>query len=145
MSVEIILVPAQAVEAMWPQASPHLEPSIAMSRGCFEPVDVLAACAAGGMQLWLAADGNEIIGALVTELRDFPRKRLARVMFAGGKHVRRWYAEADKAIEDWSRAWGCAALSASGRKGWARLIGGEEIAVELWRDLSVAPSSQEIH
>lgn len=140
MSVEIILVPPAAVAGMWPEVEPHLEPAIRMSRGCYEPEDVMAFCAGGGMQLWLAYEGDKLLGAIVTELVDFPRRRMTRAPFAGGKDIRRWYAAMDAAVEAWGRSWGATGISAMGRKGWAKILNAQEIGVEYWRDFE-----REIH
>lgn len=136
--VEIIQVPPSAVAGMWSEVEPLLEPAIRMSRGCYEPQDVMAFCAAGGMQLWVAYDGDKLIGSIVTELVDFPRRRITRAVFAGGKakEVRHWYAPMDAAVEAWGRSWGASAIMASGRKGWGRIVNAEEIGVDLWRDFA---------
>ncbi len=145
--VEIILVPGPVVPEVWAETEPHLLPSIALAHGCFEPHDVVVLCVAGAMQLWIAADGEEIIGATITEIVDFPRKRAARIVFAGGKNLRRWYGLMDKAVDEWSRSWGCHAILAGGRRGWSRLAKMEETGVLFWRDLAEpsTPSSNEVH
>lgn len=132
--VEIIQVPPSAVEGMWPEVEPHLKPSIEMSRGCFEPVDVMAFCVGGGFQLWVAYDGDNLIGAIVTELIDFPRRRMTRAPFAGGKDILKWYAAMDAAVEAWGRSWGATGICAVGRKGWTRILNAKEVGVEYWRD-----------
>lgn len=119
---------------MWPEVEPHLVPAIEMSRGCFEAVDVMALCATGAMQLWVAYDGDDLVGAIVTELVDFPRRRMTRAPFAGGKDIRRWYAAMDAAVESWGRSWGSTGICAIGRKGWSKILNASEVGREYWRD-----------
>ncbi len=124
-----------SVTDVWPLARPHLEPSIALSRGRYETDDVGILCARGFMQLWVATRDEKVIGAMVTELVNFPRKREARTVFAGGTDLRRWYRLASEAVEDWGRSWGCTALSAVGRPGWGRLVGAEADGVCIYREI----------
>jgi hypothetical protein len=135
--VEIMQIPATLAEVAWPQALPLLTAPIGMSRGCFEPEDVLAICVSGGGQLWLAVDGEEAIAAYVTEIYQYPRKRVVRALFAGGKTgtMQRWLEPMVAAIEHWAREqWGCQGIEAVGRKGWSRMLDGEEVGVYLCRD-----------
>lgn len=142
--VEILLIPPDMVPDAWPMAEPLLVEPIGMSRGCYEPQDVMVECAAGECQLWLATSGENAIAAYVTKITQYPRKRVVRAMFAGGKPgtMQQWLEPMVKAIEDWSRTWGCTAIEAAGRKGWSRVVDGEQIAVHLWRDF---PAMQEVH
>lgn len=138
---EIIQVPCNAVRAVWPAVAEYLQPAIDMSLGCFAPDDVVVGCEAGNMTLFVAVDGDRYLGATVAEIVQFPRRRAARVVFGGGIEMRRWYAEMDEAVDAWGRAWGCTLLLAQGRRGWARLGKGNEMAL-LWRDI---PSESEVH
>lgn len=134
--VEILPIPPTAVAVAWPQALPLLEKPIGMSKGCYLPEDVLAACQTGGMQLWLAAEGEDLLAAYVTEIVDYPRKRIVRAAFAGGvpQTMDRWLEPMVNMIEAWSKQVGCQSFAATGRKGWSRKVEGEEIGVILWRD-----------
>lgn len=136
MSIEILGVTPNAVAVAWKTALPLLEKPISMSQGCYLPEDVAAACQMGEMQLWLAADGEEVVAAYVTEVTTYPRKRVVRAVFAGGKPhtIQHWLDPMVDGIETWARAIGCVAITAMGRKGWARVVEGEEVATVLWRD-----------
>jgi len=134
--IEFLPVPASSVPDMWPLVLPHLAPSIALSRGRYEPEDVGILCARGHMQLWIAGRGDDqVIGAMVTEIAVYPRKRVARTVFAGGTDLRRWYRLASDAVEAWGRSWGCQGLEACGRRGWGRLVGAEEDGTWIYRDI----------
>lgn len=135
-SIEILQVPVDAVPTVWPDALPHLLPPIEMSRGCFEPEDVERLCAHGDMQLWLAADGEDVLAAYVTEIVQYPRKRRIRAVFAGGKPhtMDQWLEPMVQAIEAFSRQWACQGIEAMGRKGWTKVVDGEVVGTYLCRD-----------
>jgi len=134
---EILHIPAELVPQAWPMALPLLVEPISMSRGCFEPDDVARMCFTGNAQLWLAVDDTGPIAAYVTEVYQYPRKRVVRALFAGGKPhtLHQWLEPMVNAIEKWSReAWACQGIEAVGRKGWARVLDGEQVGVYLCRD-----------
>lgn len=139
--VEVIQVPGSAVAAVWPSVRDYLAPSVAMSLGCFTDGDVMAACEAGAMTLFVAVDEDQYLGAVVCEVRQFPRRRANCIVFAGGREMRRWYRPMEDAVSDWSRAWGCTLFIAQGRRGWSRVAKGNEMAL-LWRDIG---PREEVH
>lgn len=136
MTVEILSVTPNAVAGIWPAILPMLEKPIGLSQGCYLPEDVVAACQLGHMQLWVAAESEEVLAAYVTEITAYPRKRVIRAVFAGGKphSMTRWLEPMVQAIEDFGKAVGCASITAMGRRGWSRVVEGEEVATVLWRD-----------
>lgn len=142
MTVEIILVPPPAVEVVWSSCEPLLQDSIDSMQGCYLPEDVKAACQMGmwqpgGMTLLIAAKGEEILAAYTLETANFPRKRLLRVAFAGGKpHTRdEWLGEMVTAIDGVAKQIGALTVLAAGRRGWAKVLDAREVGVVLWRDV----------
>lgn len=137
MTVSVMRIHPELVPEAWPMAEPLLAEAIAMSRGCFEPEDILLLCHTGNAQLWLAGEGGEPLAAYVTEVYQYPRKRVIRALFAGGKKgtMNKWLEPMVKAIEHWAIThWGCAGIEAIGRKGWTRVLDGEQVGVYLCRD-----------
>lgn len=75
--------------------------------------DIVAGVAANEMQFWPGASS-----VIVTQIVDFPRKKVLHVFLAGGV-----LAEIEimaPLIADWGRARGCTSIMLSGRKGWQR-------------------------
>lgn len=144
--IEILRIHPELVPEAWPMAAPLLAEPVSMSRGCFELEDVLLLCRISNAQLWLAYDGNEPVSAYVTEIYQYPRKRVVRAIFAGGKRgtMEKWLEPMVHAIEEWSKKqWGCQGFEAIGRKGWARVLDGEQVGVYLSRDFPAM--TEEVH
>ena len=88
--------------------------------------DVLIALADGFYTLWLEPGKF----AAVVEIRNFPRQRVATIVYCGGsdldcikgcfEHGRQWCREHDVQV-----------LRVYGREGWERLLGLERIGVVL--------------
>lgn len=142
MKPDILPVHPMAVADIWPQAEPFIVEALNMAHGCYEPEDIMTACQRGGMQLWIVAKGEEVLSAIVSEIVAYPRKRVVAVPFIGGKDMMEWQADLFQTIEDWSKAWGCSAMTGGGRRGWAKLTGAETV-VSLWRDFDMP--SREVH
>lgn len=136
--VEILFVPGPALDTIWEHALVLLREPIAMSRGCYEPEDVYAFCAAGKMALWLAIEGEDVLAAYAVELVFYPRKTRLRATFAGAKPhtMDRWLPQMVSALEEESRRFGCSGLEAMGRKGWTKVVDGEQVGVFLCRDFA---------
>lgn len=73
----------------------------------------------GKMQLWPGAHG-----CLVSEILDFPQRRIGNAFLAGGdpeKGLEQLF-EMSGDMTDWARAQGCDGLMLTGRKGWSKVL-----------------------
>jgi hypothetical protein len=152
MSVEILPVAPEHVRRVWPLVDKYVADALVFTRGAFEASDVCALCERGNMQLWIATRGNEVLAALVSEITDYPRKRIIGVPFIGGKELRSWFRKALYTIEAWSKEMGCVGMQGGARRGWGRLAKMEEVGCILWKDYAMgaplevtAPTSRELH
>ena len=93
--------------------------------------DVYEMCLKGDAQWW--ADGESVI---VTEIVQFPRKRVLTCLLAAGRLM-----EIDAMvpkIETWAKTQGIDMVMISGRHGWSRFFSGrlyEEFSVNLRKTL----------
>jgi len=92
-----------------------IEAALAHAGGTHGFDDVAAAILDRRMQLWAAPKG-----CLVTEVADFPRKRVLNV-FLGGGEMRQLVGMKDD-VEAWARSIGCDATTITGRRGWSRVF-----------------------
>lgn len=69
----------------------------------------------GAMQLWPAEDG-----CLVTELLQYPKKKVLHIFLAGGRL--QTLTDMHDDVIAWAKSQGCTALTLSGRKGWVRAL-----------------------
>ncbi len=107
------------VEAIWPQIRGLVEDGLGHAGGCFAAEDVKQSLAAGRRQLWI--DGPIPRCALITELADYPLRRVLHVFLAAGRLPRDW-RHLWRGIERWAASEGCAAVEIRGRPGWARRL-----------------------
>lgn len=151
-TVEILPVSPQHVAKIWPLVDKYIEDALQFAQGCFLPVDIRDFCAAGKMQLWIATRGDSVLAGVVSEITDYPRKRICAVPFIGGKDLRSWFRKMLFTIEAWSKEMGCVGLQGGARRGWGKLANMDEVGVVLFKAYDLgAPletsvtSSQELH
>lgn len=87
----LIRIDIDDIQDVWDEAVYLLNPAIRLNDG-FEPADVLDALMHSRMNLWLAVEDGELVGAAVTEIINYPQKRSVFILFAGGRVEENWPA-----------------------------------------------------
>ena len=98
--------------------------------------DAYQMVADGRADLWVVLDGNQPIGAVVTQIRD-DRLLLWQI---GGRRVREWAKPFVGTIALWAIGHNCRALYGVGRKGWKRIV--EPLGFERIADIDGMPAWQ---
>lgn len=134
MTIEILPVAPHHVAGVWPLCEKYVNDALGFGAGCFEAEDIRKFCEKGNMQLWTAVRGNDVIAAVITEITDYPRKRVVSVPFIGGRALRSWFRKMLYEIESWSKEMGCVAMQGGARRGWGKLAKMKETGVVLFKD-----------
>ena len=111
---------------------PWIEAALSYSGGTHTFEDVAQGIAEGRMQLWDAPDG-----CCVTEIVEYPRKRVLNGFLAGGEMAQ--ILDIIPSIEAWAKMQGCDGTELTGRRGWGRVFashGYRETAVTLRKDMA---------
>jgi hypothetical protein len=94
---------------------PWMEAALELSGGTHLFQDVVECVKLGSMQFW-----NAPKGCMVTEILDYPRKKVFHVFLAGGD------LEQIKDFSDsmifFAKANGCSAMTLAGRRGWIKAL-----------------------
>lgn len=93
----------------------HIEAALSYGGGTHTFDDVARGIYSGRMQLW---SGER--GCAVTEIINYPRKRVLHCFLAGGE-MDQILDMIDSAIA-WGKTQGCESLTLSGRLGWERVL-----------------------
>ena len=64
----------------------------------------------------------DYIGAAVTEVLQYPRKKALAVVFLSGDDFSEWIPEIDKKFVDFAKVLECDFVEACGRAGWERKV-----------------------
>ena len=101
---------------------------MARSDGGYSFDDVAAEIATGRMQLWPAPDA-----CAVTQIIGFPQKTFLHIFLAGGNMGR--LKDMIESAAEWGRSQGCAAMTMTGRKGWARVLDWRVTSITMEKEL----------
>ena len=75
------------------------------------------------MQLRLIFDDDrEIISVLTTEIIEYPRKTVCRIVTLGGQELDLWVEELLNTLEEWALENGCVAMETVCRKGFIKKL-----------------------
>lgn len=127
-SADLFYVPKEAFEdeAVRSYLCDMIAPAVWHSDGKFSPEHVVDQCAKGHMQMWLAVReddaSTDYLAALVTELVDYPGRKVLSIPFLAGSEMASWLHLYPQ-IEDWAKEQGCGEVEIIGRKGWERVAG----------------------
>jgi len=106
-----------------------IESALEYSGGTHVFEDIVRGIGNGKMQLWPAPKG-----CLVTEIIDYPRKRVLNVFLGGGEFEQ--LADMHTDVIAWAKSHGCVGAMITGRKGWERAYrpyGWKPLHVTLWK------------
>ena len=116
-------VPWTDLDRAWPCVETLIERATATSRGKETAFDIRRALGSRDAQLWcFKANADAPISAVaVTEIVNYPRRRVLRIRICTGEDRERWQAGL-LALEDWARGQGCAGCEFIARPGWGRVL-----------------------
>lgn len=145
-SVKILAVGREGVPSVFPTALPLLAKSLTAGRlgvmGRITPDDIFRLLVEpmvdpstgepardeqgripAAMQLFVAVDPREkcMLGAIVTEILEYPQKRVCVIALVGGVELERWL-DGIRDIELWAKDHGCQQVEVPGRRGWERVL-----------------------
>lgn len=115
-------IPHHMVERMWSFAEPYVKRALDHSAGELDTRDLLQACADRDVQLWLVSTGPRIVGAVTTEIVQYPKKKHLRVITIAGSAFPEWVGMVDTVLGVWAKSLECDAMEAHVRKGFVQKL-----------------------
>lgn len=121
-SVETVFIPANRALAYWPYAKEYLLKAYEQFPGEVAEDEIIAALATGNMQLVVAWDGENVIGAAVTKVAVYAEFQAVVVCALGGTRFEDWRESLDTVLEKFGRFHDCSRIEFHGRRGWERRL-----------------------
>ena len=123
MNLYISGIPSDRINEVWEDCEPYIEMGNGKSRDEMSVEDIYKRLSEARMQLWLIFDDNrEIISVLTTEIIDYPRKTVCRIVTLGGKDLDIWVQDWLETIEAWALENDCVAMETVCRKGFIKKL-----------------------
>ena len=120
-SCKVALVEAEDVDMVWGDVSPLIEKALLHAEGELIPDDIKKHLDTSELRLWVALENKDVIASMVTEIIQYPRKKIVRVITLAGKDMSMWY-DFLPMLEGYAIRNGCSSLEAWTRKGMTRKL-----------------------
>ena len=123
MNLYISGIPSERLNEVWEDCEPYIAMGNGKSRDEMSVTDIYERLSEARMQLWLVFnEDKEIISVLTTEIIDYPRKTVCRIVTLGGKDLDIWVEDWLETIEAWALENDCVAIETVCRKGFIKKL-----------------------
>lgn len=116
------IVSPEDVPYLWDSVGPMIAKVTKHSEGELETDDFLEQLIDGYMQLWIVTEDKKIIVSMVTQIIDYPQKRILRLIALAGKDFIEVHNNFIDMLESYAIKKQCSALELWGRKGWKKML-----------------------
>lgn len=117
----ITQVPKEDIAMVWQQVEPLVQRAL---DDTYTARDILDGLILNRFQLFISWENDKVESAVVTEVADYPRKRILRYVLAGGNNLDNWLEPIQDKIELFATTNFCQSIEVAGRKGWLRKLQG---------------------
>ena len=124
----IIQVPKEDLHIIWNEIEPLIKKAL---DDCYTTDDILKGLIFDKFQLFISWE-NKVESAVVTEVAQYPQKKVCRYFLAGGSNINNWLEPIQETIEKFAKHNNCNSIEVAGRKGWARKLKGYEQKIYLF-------------
>ena len=123
MNLYISGIPSERLNEVWEDCEPYIAMGNGKSRDEMSVTDIYERLSEARMQLWLVFnEDKDIISVLTTEIIDYPRKTVCRIVTLGGKDLDIWVEDWLETIEAWALENDCVAIETVCRKGFIKKL-----------------------
>lgn len=119
MSAHLVPIPAAQLARFWHYVRPMLRSAAHRSSGKYLVEDILRDIRRHENQVWGCAVDGLVVATGLTQIVNFPRKRICRIIAVEGRDHAAWLDLID-VLAVWAKAEGCAALEPVCRPGWEK-------------------------
>ena len=88
-------VPPDDLYIIWNEVEQKIKPAL---DDCYTPQDIIDGLIQDRFQLFISWE-NQVESAVITEIAQYPQKRICRYFLAGGNNMDNWLEPIQKAIE----------------------------------------------
>ena len=124
----IIQVPKEDIHFIWNEVESLIKKAL---DDCYTTDDILKGLVFEKFQLFISWE-NKVESAVITEVAQYPQKKILRYFLAGGNNINNWLEPIQKKIEKFAKLNNCNSIEVAGRKGWARKLKGYEQKIYLF-------------
>jgi hypothetical protein len=123
--MQVTFVPHEHIEMIWPKIESYMKGAADYTFGRFEVDDIKNDLIKhkDRQQLWIAFEDHEnIYGAVVTEIYQYPQTRALIMHFTGGKNLPKWKQPMLEILQQYAGDNECTIIESYGRPGWEKVF-----------------------
>ena len=120
--MNIALVPKQDYITIFPLIEEYLKKAAKFTFGRYSEQDIKNELLTKQQQLWIAFEGTNLFGFVVTEVITYPKMKTLIMHFTAGKELPRWKDVMLFELRNFSKLNNCKIIESYGRKGWAKVF-----------------------
>ena len=120
--IEVSMVPAQYIDTCWEKIEHFFEKAAEYTYGRYSPSDLYDMVKDGDHQLWVVYDGSDFKGTVLTNVMNYPQRRVLCMGFCGGTELKDWKTPMLDLLKRYAKDMGCDSIEAFGRPGWANVF-----------------------
>ncbi len=120
--IQVSMVPPQYVDTCWKTIEPYMEKAAKYTYGRYTSDDIYDSLKEYDHHLWVAFNGSEIKGAVVTNIITYPRRKVLCMSFCGGVELKEWKDPMLDLLKRFAKDSGCDGIEATARRGWAKVF-----------------------
>lgn len=114
-------VTSKEILGIWDKIAPMLQKAIDKTQHDFDIEDILKFLLSSDMQLWIWVENAQIIACCVSQIINYPRRKVCQLPYIAGSGLKR-FIESENIIMQWARKQGCSQLEGFDRGGWVRVL-----------------------
>lgn len=111
-------VPSHMVGHFWKFAEPFIKRALDHTFGEVGIDDIQKGCMERDIQLWLISSPDKVVGAATTEIVQYPKKLVCRVITLAGAEFDEWRRQCLMLLKDWATEQGCDGIEVYVRRGF---------------------------
>lgn len=120
--ITVSMVPTEYIDTCWSKISAFLDKAAHYTYGRYTVDDIYDSITDYGYHLWVAYEGEEFKGAVVTNFMTYPKRKVLCMSFCGGKDLVKWKNPMLEILQRFARETGCDGIEAAARPGWAKVF-----------------------
>lgn len=121
--MKVCLIPPGFVAGMYHDIIPFLSRLAPTTNGRYDAVDLYNNLVLNKESLWTVVDDDEkIMGIILTQLHNYPQKKVFCIQYAAGDGLDDCIDEALDILEKTAVRHGCNSMQVMGRRGWVKKL-----------------------
>lgn len=120
--IEVSMVPSVYVDTCWEKVEGFAEKAAEYTYGRYTANNIYERVKDDNYQMWVAYDGKDFKGLVVTEIMTYPQRKLLSMHFCGGIELKEWKDPMLKLLQRYAKDMGCDGIESTGRPGWEMIF-----------------------